>query len=881
MPPLLLRTGGFLLRPPKPLFINLLRRFTFFHFTLSTFSSNAPASFRKTFSHIFQDCTIQRALEPGKQAHSRMIVTNFEPTIFVSNCLLQMYIKCSCLDYANKVFDNMSQRDVVTWNAMIAASSSQGNMETAHSFFDTMPERDVISWNSLMSGYVLNGDYRRSVEIFARMGKEGLSFDRTSFAIVLKACSCLEEFGLGIQLHAVVFKVGLDSNVMAGSALVDMYAKCKKLSECAELFNELPEKNCVSWSAVIAGCVQNNKFFNGLKFFKEMQREGFEANQSTYASVMRSCASLCDLRLGSQLHGHALKNNGGKDTIVETAILDMYAKCGNIFHAREVFNLLPCRSLQSHNAIIVGYARYGLGYEALEIFQLLLKSDLGFDEISLSGAFSACAVMKRFLEGIQVHGLAVRTPFHSNVCVANAILDMYGKSGALIEAREVFDYMETRDAVSWNAIIASYEQNGEDKETALLFVSMLQSGMEPDEFTYGSLLKACAGQQALNHGMEIHTQIIKSGMGLESFVGSALVDMYSKCGKVEEAEKLHVRLETQTIVSWNAIISGLSLHEQGEEAQRFFCRMIEMGVKPDNFTYATILDVCANLATIALGKQVHAQIIKQELLGDAYVTSTLVDMYSKCGELVDCRLVFEKAPNRDFVTWNAMLCSYSQHGLGENALDIFEKMQVEEGVKPNHATFVAVLRACAHMGLVEKGLHYFNSMQVDYGLNPQMDHYSCMVDILGRSGQVIQALKLIQEMPFDPDDVVWRTLLSICKMHKNVEVAEIAAGSLMQLDPEDSSACVLLSNIYADAGMWEEVSRLRQLMRHGRLKKEPGCSWVEIKSEVHMFLVGDKAHPRCEDIYEYLHILLDEMKWVGYVSCTEEPGDEYLEFSLA
>lgn len=791
-----------------------------------------------------------------------------------------MYIKCSCLDYANKVFDNMSQRDVVTWNAMISASSSQGNMETAHSFFDLMPERDVISWNSLMSGYAQNGDYTRSVEIFATMGKEGLAFDRTSFAIVLKACSCLEDYGLGVQLHAVLVKVGLDSNVMSGSALVDMYAKCKKLSECVEFFNELPEKNCVSWSSVIAGCVQNNRFFHGLTFFKEMQREGFEANQSTYASVMRSCASLCDLRLGSQLHGHALKNNGGKDTIVETAILDMYAKCGNIFRAREVFDLLPHRSLQSHNAMIVGYSRYGLGYETLEIFQLLLTSDLGFDEISLSGAFSACAAMKGFLEGIQVHGLAVKTPFISNVCVANAILDMYGKSGSLIEARAAFDYMETRDAVSWNAIIAAYEQNGDDKETALLFVSMQQSGMEPDEFTYGSLLKACAGQQALNHGMEIHSQIIKSGMGLESFVGSALVDMYSKCGKVEEAEKLHVRLETQTTVSWNAIISGLSLHEQGEEAQKFFCKMIEMDVKPDNFTYATILDVCANLATIALGKQIHAQIIKQELLGDAYVTSTLVDMYSKCGELVDCRLAFEKAPNRDFVTWNAMLCSYSQHGLGGNALDIFEKMQVE-GVKPNHATFVAVLRACAHMGLVEKGLHYFNSMQVDYGLDPQMDHYSCMVDILGRSGQVIQALNLIQEMPFEPDDVVWRTLLSICKMHRNLEVAEVAARSLRQLDPEDSSACVLLSNIYADAGMWGEVSKLRQVMRHGRLKKEPGCSWVEIKSEVHMFLVGDKAHPRCLDIYENLHMLMDEMKWAGYVRRTDGLEDEYLEFSPA
>lgn len=809
-----------------------------------------------------------------------MVIAGFEPTIFVVNCLLQMYIRSSCLEYAVKVFDYMSQRDIVTWNAMISAYSSGENMEMAQSFFDLMPQRDVISWNSLISGYVKNGDYRNSVEVFKRMGKEGVTFDRTSFAVVLKACSCLEDYGLGVQVHAVVVKVGLDSDVMAGSALVDMYAKCKKLSECLQFFNELPEKNCVSWSAVIAGCAQNDEFFGGLDFFKKMQREGVGVNQSTYASVFRTCAGLSQLRLGFQLHGHALKNNLGKDIIVGTAILDMYAKCSNISCARQVFDSLLRRSLQSHNAMIVGYARSDHGFEALEIFRLLLKSDLGFNEISLSGAFSACAVIKGFLEGMQIHGLAVKTPFMFNVCVANAILDMYGKSGALLEARCTFDDMEIRDAVSWNAIIAAYEQNNDHEQTALLFVSMLKFGMEPDEFTYGSLLKACAGQQAIYHGMEIHCQIIKSGMGCESFVGSALVDMYCKCGKVEEAEKLHDRMDMQTIVSWNAIISGLSLHERSEEAQKFFCKMVEMGVKPDNFTYATVLDVCANLATIALGKQIHAQIIKQELQGDVYVTSTLVDMYSKCGELQDCGLVFEKASNRDFVTWNAMICSYSQHGLAENALNTFEKMQVE-GVKPNHATFVAVLRACAHMGLVQKGLHYFNSMQVDYGLDPQMDHYSCMVDILGRSGQVMEALKLIQEMPFEPDDVVWRTLLSICKMHGNVEVAEKAADSLMQLDPQDSSACVLLSNIYADAGMWEEVSKLRQVMRQGRLRKEPGCSWVEVKSEVHMFLVGDKAHPRCEEIYKSLHLLIDEMKWTGYVCHRGETEDEYLEFTLA
>ncbi|XP_044480983.1 pentatricopeptide repeat-containing protein At3g02330, mitochondrial-like [Mangifera indica] len=818
----------------------------------------------KTFSHIFQECTHHRAQNPGKQAHARMMVSGFKPTIFVTNCLIQMYIRCSNLDSAYQVFDKMPERDVVSWNALIFGYATCGEMGVAKSLFEAMPQRDVVSWNSLISGYLQAGDCVKVIEVFIKMGRVDVAYDRRSFAVVLKACSILEDSNVGVQVHSVAMKMGFHKDVVTGSALVDMYAKCKNLEDAFFLFREISEKNWVSWSAVIAGCVQNEDFVKGLELFTEMQMEGIGVSQSIYASLFRLCAGLSAFRLGTQLHAHAFKNDFASDAIVGTATLDMYAKCNNIQDARKLFNSLPNHNLQSYNAIIVGYARNGQGCEALQLFLLLQKSGLGFNEISLSGAFSACAVIKGHVEGLQVHGLAIKSTLTSNICVANAILGMYGKCGALIEACHVFDEMERMDAVSWNAIIAAHEQNGKEEETLSYFVSMLHARMEPDEFTYGSVLKACAGQQALNYGMEIHNRVIKSGMGLNWFVGSTLVDMYSKCGMMEEAEKIHDRTKEQTLVSWNAIISGFSGQKQSENAQRYFSWMLEMGVKPDNFTYATVLDTCANLATVGLGKQIHAQIVKQKLQSDVYISSTLVDMYSKCGNMQDSQIIFAKAPKRDFVTWNAMICGYAQHGYGDDALKVFEQME-HENVKPNHATFVSVLRACAHMGLVEKGMHYFNIMLSEYGLDPQLEHYSCMVDILGRSGQVKEALKLIQEMPFEADDVIWRTLLSICKIHGNVDLAEKAANSLLQMDPQDSSACILLSNIYANAGMWDKVSCMRKMMRQNKLKKEPGCSWIEVKDEVHTFLVGDKAHPKCEEIYEELGMLIGEMKWSGYV----------------
>ncbi|PRQ53236.1 putative tetratricopeptide-like helical domain, DYW domain-containing protein [Rosa chinensis] len=867
----LTRLFSFPLKPlspkPQPLF------FTFS--TLTRPNQTTPTTNFKTFSQIFQQCSHARALNPGKQAHARMLVSGFEPTVFVTNCLIQMYVKCWVLGYAAKVFDEMPQRDTVSWNTMIFGYAESGEMGSAQACFDAMPERDVVSWNSLISGYLQNGECLKSIDVYLKMGNAGVGCDRTTSAVVLKACAVMEEVELGIQIHCVAVKMAFDIDVFTGSALADMYGKCKRLDCSLQVFRELPEKNSVSWSAVIAGSVQNDRFAMGIELFNEMQKAGIGVSQSTYASVFRSCAGLSAYSLGTQLHGHAVKTQFHSDVVVGTATLDMYAKCDNVGDARKIFNSMPNRSLQSYNAMIVGYARNGQGFEALQLFMLLQKSGIGFDEITLSGALSACAMIKGHLEGLQLQGLVVKSSFRSNVCVTNAILDMYGKCGDVLGASFVFDEMVRRDAVSWNAIIAAHGQNENKEETLSCFVSMLRSRMEPDEFTYGSVLRACAGQHSLNHGMEIHSRIIKSGMGMNLFIGGALVDMYSKCGMMEEAEKIHHRTE-HTMVSWNAIISGFSLLKQNEDAQTFFSQMLEMGEKPDNFTYATVLDTCANLATVGLGKQIHAQIIKHELQSDVYVTSTLVDMYAKCGNMQDSHLMFKKAPKRDAVTWNAMISGYANYGLGEDALRIFDNMQLEN-VEPNHVTFVSVLRACGHIGNAEKGLYYFRTMLSDYGLKPQLEHYSCMVDIIGRSGQVDQALRLIQDMPFEPDDVIWRTLLSICKLHGNVQVAEIAANSIWQLDPQDSSTYVLLSNIYAEAGMWGEVLEMRKTMRYNRMKKEPGCSWIEVKDEVHAFFVGDKAHPRSEEVYERLDLLVVEMMRIGYRPEIEFVLDEEME----
>ncbi|KAK8937189.1 Pentatricopeptide repeat-containing protein [Platanthera zijinensis] len=832
----------------------------------SNTSQSAAIPFVKiNFSRLFQQCSQLQNTAAVRRAHARMITIGFIPTIFVANCLIHAYIRCMVLDNARKVFDELSHRDIISWNAVISGYTQNGLMREAQTLFNAMPDRDAVSWNSMMSGYLGNGNLNDSAVVFSAMMKIGTERpDRTTIAVILKLISALEECGSGIQVHVIAVKAGLDSDVVAGSALVDMYAKCRSLGDALRFFGEMPQKNSVTWSAVIGGCARNDRFRDALRMFVNMQREGIETSQSSYASIFRSCAGLPCLEAGKQLHGHALKSNFISDVVVGTAALDMYAKCHSLRDAVEIFRRLPNRSLQTFNAMLVGFLRNDRGIEALNLFMFMNNiSHIIADEISFSAALSACAEHKAHSQGMQIHCLALKSPHGLNVCVMNAVLDMYGKCGDVISSRRVFEGLDDKDEVSWNALITALEQNGLYKETLAQFNQMVSWGLDPDDFTYGSVLKACTALQSPGFGMAIHDKIIKSGLGSDSFVGSGLIDLYCKCGMLEDAEAIHRRIESVTTVSWNSIISGFSLQNESEEAQKLFSQMLGMGLQPDNFTYATILDTCANLAVIGLGRQLHAQILKQELHEDVFISSTLVDMYAKCGNMQDSLLIFEKMSKRDFVSWNAVICGFANHGLVLESLSMFESMKAEN-VTPSHATFVAVLRACGHAGLVDEGRRYFESMHGCYNLEPHLEHYSCMVDLIGRCEGVHEALGVINGIPYEADAVIWRALLSACQIQGNAEVAELALKEILVLEPDDSSACILLSNIYAKAGRWDEVSRMRKMMRSGGLKKEPGCSWIEVENKMHAFIAGDHAHPSSDHMFNILDSLVGEMILTTY-----------------
>ncbi|KAJ7540626.1 hypothetical protein O6H91_10G023400 [Diphasiastrum complanatum] len=441
---------------------------------------------------------------------------------------------------------------------------------------------------------------------------------------------------------------------------------------------------------------------------------------------------------------------------------------------------------------------------------------------------------------------------------------MYAKCGCTQDARELFNNMSDRDVVSWNAMIAGYAQNGLGKEALALYEQMKQEGVQPDNVTFVLLLKACASLEVLEQGKRLHSDIIKRGFQLDVIVGNTLVDMYAKCGCTEDARELFNNMTERDVVSWNAMIAGYAQNGLGKEALALYEQMKQEGVQPDNVTCVLLLKACACLAALEQGKQIHADIIKRGFQSDVIVGSTLVDMYAKCGCTEDARELFNNMSERNVVSWTAMIAGYAQNGLGKEALALFEQMQ-REGTKPNEVTYICVLSACAQSRLVDEGRYVFYSMCKNHGVTPTMEHYACMVDLLGRAGCLVDAELFINKMPIQPGSVVWMSLLGAARNHGNVEIGRRAFDRVMKLEPKNAAPYVLLSNIYAAAGRKDELVKIRNEMKDAGVKNMPGCSWIEVDNQVHAFVVGDATHPQSKEILAELDRLVGLMKEAGYI----------------
>eukprot|EP01018_Ginkgo_biloba_P023512 Gb_17382 [translate_table: standard] len=786
----------------------------------------------RIYASLIEACANQKALSEGKEVHAYMHMSGLEQNVFLGTKLVSMFGVCGSLVDARIVFDNIIKRNVFIWNSMI-------------------------------SGYVRNGLCKEALALYYQMQREGIKPDNYTFSCTLKACATLSALQEGKEIHNDIILSGFDSDDFVGNALVAMYAKCGSIEMARQVFDKMSQRNVVSWNAMIGGYTQNGHGEESLNVFRQMQIAGVKPNLVTIVNVLPACAYLLALELGREIHNYVIKSEPELDVMVWNALVDMYAKCGRIDIARCVFDKMPQRTVVSWTTMIAGCAQNGHSKEALKLFQEMRLTGMEPNVVTLVSILPACADLAALKQGKEIHNYLIKIELESDVLVRNALVDMYVKCRSISIARQLFDKMFQRDVVSWTEMIAGYVQNDNGNEAFLLFREMQSVGMKPDLFTIVSVLQACGHLTTLQQVREIHGYILRGGFELDVLVSNALIATYAKCYSVEIARQVFDMMIERNSVSWTAMIAGYVQQKHGIAALDLFRQMPLAGVKPDSVTIASVLPACAQLAALQHGKEIHGYTVRSEFQSGIYASSSLIDMYAKCGRIEVARQVFNKMFERNVVSWNAMIAGYGMHGNGEDAIALFHQMQ-QEGMKPDHITFVAVLSACSHSGLMDEGWRYFDCMSQEFHITPRVEHYSCMVDLLGRSGLLDEALDFIEKMPLQPHAGVWGALLGACRIHCNIELGEGVAEHLLELEPQNSGVYVLLSNIYAAADRWEDAAKMRTLMKDRGLKKMPGCSWIEVKNRVHTFVVGDRSHAQSDEIYAVLESLAVQMKAAGY-----------------
>eukprot|EP01018_Ginkgo_biloba_P030319 Gb_23085 [translate_table: standard] len=498
-----------------------------------------------------------------------------------------------------------------------------------------------------------------------------------------------------------------------------------------------------------------------------------------YAPLLHACADARALAEGKQVHAHMLLTGINQSGILWTRLVNMYAVCGSFGDAQRVLNKIPKLNVFCFNAMIRSYVEHGQCEEALKLYYHMPRAGVQPDNYTFPYVIKACTELLDLQQGIEIHDCIIGKGFESNVFVGNALLDMYCKCGYIEDADQVFDEMPERDVVSWTTLIAGYVQNRQANEALKLFRQMQWGDVKPNSVTIASVLPACALLAALQQGKEIHDYVLKRGFESDVFVGSALVDMYAKCGRIEFARHVFDKMPQRNVVSWNGMIAGYTQNGHAEEAVELFHQMQLSGIKPNSIAIVSVLPACAQLASLQKGKEIHDYIMRRGFESVTFVGNALIDMYAKCGSIVFARQVFDKLSRKDVASWTAMIAGYGMHGHGEEAVTLFNRMQLS-GVNPNHITVTAVLSACSHAGLVREGQEYFNKISQDYHDILTAKHYACMVDLLGRAGRLDDAHDFIKKMPIEPGPNVWGALLGACKIHRNIELGEYVAERFLE-----------------------------------------------------------------------------------------------------
>jgi pentatricopeptide repeat protein len=574
---------------------------------------------RASLLHLIKSCGKEKNLSEVRRIHTDIIQRKWIPKdVYISTALISSYAKCGALVEAREIFDQLQ----------------------VHS---------VVSWTALICGYAQQGFNEKALKCFREMEDEGIFPDALTYNCLLKACSGVGSLEIGESIENEIRKQGLlDQNHFLGASLVHMYAKCGSLEKAHEVLEKLPERSVVTWNALMAGYSQHGCGEEILKCFKEMKDEGIAPDPVTYICVLKACGIADCLKLGEEIDADVRKQGLlQKDIVLGTTLLDMYAKCGALDKAREIFELLPRQDVVCWNALISGYDRHGLGEDALKCFRQMQDEGIRPNAITYISVLKACGLVGCLEIGKEIDAkFRKQKSLRNNIALGTALVDMYVKCDSVEKARDVFEQLPVQNVVTWNSLIAGYAQKGLVHKTLELYRMMQDKGVTPDAVTFVCILKVCSIVKSLETGKSIHSEIRKRGLLEKDIVlSNTLIDMYIKCGELEEAREVCRQLPERNVASWTILMGGYIELGLGEEAMECFRRMENEGLRPDVVAYICILKSCAVVGSLQTGRGIDDEVRKQGLLQkDSALGNALIDMYAKCGALKRAQEVFEQLP---------------------------------------------------------------------------------------------------------------------------------------------------------------------------------------------------------------------------------------------
>ncbi|KAK8464659.1 hypothetical protein PHAVU_010G046000 [Phaseolus vulgaris] len=877
-----------------------------------------------TFPCVLRTCGGMPNLMRGREIHVHVVRNGFESDVDVLNALITMYVKCGDVSTARLVFEKMSNRDRISWNAMISGYfengeclqglrlfvmmieypvdpdlmtmisvitacellgderlgreihgyvlrmgfgrdpsvqnsliqmySSVGHIQEAETVFSRTEYRDVVSWTAMISGYENCLMPQKALETYKIMEAEGVMPNEITIATALSACSGICKLDMGTDLHEAAKQTGLISHPIVGM-------KVTKLK---------PKPNVSSIKQHI-NLKETQQLQDAAKMYAYMRRTDTEVDNFIIPSVLKACSLIPSILLGQELHGFVVKNGFHGDVFVCNALIMMYSEAGSLASARLLFDKIENKDIVSWSTMIRSYDRSGLFNEALNLFRDMLVMGVRPSEIAMISITHVLAKLADLKTGKAMHGYVIRNVKYgkSGVSLSTSLIDMYVKCGNLAYAIRLFDGLSEASIISWTTMIAGYIHCNNLNEGVRLFVKMLDEGMFPNDISILSLVKECGTVGALELGKWLHAFTLRSGFTMSLVLATAFIDMYGKCGDARIARSVFSSFKGKDFMMWSAMISAYAQNNCINEAFDIFIQMTSCGIRPNEITMVSLLRICAKAGSLEMGKWIHSYIDKQGIKEDMILKTSLVNMYAKCGDIDAAHRLFDAVMDRDILMWNAMISGFAMHGHGEAALKLFEKMEALM-VVPNDITFIGALYACSHSGLLHEGRRLFHKMVHEFGVVPKVEHYGCMVDLLGRAGMLDEAKKLIENMPMKPNMVVFGSLLSACKLHKNLKLGEWIAEQFLSLEHHKSGYNVLMSNIYASESRWGDVAHIRRGMKDEGIVKVAGVSSIEVNGSLHEFIMGDRDHPDAEKIYEMIGEMREKLEDVGYtpdVSC--------------